>query len=343
MKNNRSTSTETVLRSFEWERTMKYICRERVSGRTIGKEKFGDVISKESKCHILPGLDYTNIAGKGCFHIVPQGICRAGDYVFITAYCYKKEHPSVIYVLQAPQMEYVCTLLTPEMAHLGGIAYDEREYLWVCIGDSGQQKIHGYNMTKLSDSIKKAKENPKKTASIFWEAVCDVDTTPSFCTFYDGMLWVGTFSRESEEKAIGYVVDGAILKRGASVKVPKNAQGMAFYTRERGVVRCMFSTSWGRKKDSKICVYTVDAYESRKERGRVLSTACMKTISMPSMMEGICNSGLSVYGIFESAARKYRNGDGKGKSTNPCDRICEFAIRYLFEKTDISSPVGGIY
>lgn len=334
LKNRISTTTVSNLKDTVWKKTMEYKCTERISGRIIRKARFGDIISKRSQSYILPGLGNTNVAGAFCSHMVPQGICMVGDYVLISAYCYTKEHHSVFYVLRASDMEYECTLLTPEMAHLGGIAYDKKKFLWACISDHGQQKMHGYDMSRLAEYVEKAKKSPNNTADIFWEATCDVDTVPSFCTFYDEVLWVGTFRKKRESIAIGYIADGATLKKRASMKVPPNAQGMTFFPNENRVVQCAFSTSWGRKTASKICTYRVENYPSHKWIGecvvKELALIEEKTISMPSMMEGIHTHGSSVYAIFESAASKYRNGDGKGRSIYPCDRICEFEAGNLF-------------
>lgn len=60
----------------------------------------------------------------GCSDMVPQGICFAGDYLLITAYCKDKSHNSVIYVFNESDKSYYGTIKLPGKAHVGGIAYD---------------------------------------------------------------------------------------------------------------------------------------------------------------------------------------------------------------------------
>lgn len=104
----------------------------------------------------IPGLECTNILGDTCDCMTPQGICVAGDYILITAYCninaYKDDlksnssngsnaeklekeenhskHCSVIYVVSKFSKKYLTTLVLPDKNHVGGIVYDGN-YIWV--------------------------------------------------------------------------------------------------------------------------------------------------------------------------------------------------------------------
>ena len=108
---------------------------------------------------------------------------------------------------------------------------------------------------------------------------------------------------------------------------PKNGQGMAIY-RSQGITYCTFATSYGRRNDSKIYSYTIDDY-TIKVGSKEMGLHLVKTITMPSMMEGIAVAGGITYAVFESAANKYRSSTLK--STNPCDRVAVFSTRYIFK------------
>ena len=88
----------------------------------------------QDKVFPIPGLitTHTETDGKRQFsnQYVPQGMCRAGDYLLITAYDVRKKHNSVIYAVDADGMELVSTLTMPNKFHAGGIAFDG-ENIWM--------------------------------------------------------------------------------------------------------------------------------------------------------------------------------------------------------------------
>lgn len=320
-----ATSTSAVLKAELWDTTCKFNCAIRRNG-IDSSLSFGNILMNTS--YIIPGLETTNVAGSQCKDMIPQAICTAGGYVLISACCSEKIHNSVLYVLNASNMQYLCTFVLDIKAHVGGIAYDPRsKYLWVCNSDN--QTLCTYNLQNISTYVSNASATSSKATNIKYFSAQTVAVKPSYCTYYDGMLWVGNFSETSTNKVVGYEVGGVRLIKGASIEAPFKTQGMAFF-KYNNQVYCTFTTSYARDKDSYVYSYILSDYDKRKSSG-VLYKTIKKWICMPSMMEGILTSGYSVYAIFESAANKYRNGDKRGFSTNPCDRICKFTTSLIFK------------
>lgn len=318
------TSTASVLTAAQWNNTAKYACELNRNGKKVSGQ-FGTQLLQKDK--IIPGLSYTRFDSGGCSDMVPQAVCYVKGYVLISAYCAEDgEHNSVLYVLRSADYQYVCTLQLDITAHVGGMAYDpDSEYLWVC--DSSQKRLVAYYMSYLWLYIHDACSVSSQMRLISTYAEHAVDIDPSFCTYADGMIWVGNFEANNESIVHGYLVTKDYLRRGAWMTGPKNGQGMAIY-RSQGITYCTFATSYGRRNDSKIYSYTIDDY-TIKVGSKEMGLHLVKTITMPSMMEGIAMAGGITYAVFESAANKYRSSTLK--STNPCDRVAVFSTRYIFK------------
>lgn len=318
------TSTASVLTAAQWNNTAKYACELNRNGKKVSGQ-FGTQLLQKDK--IIPGLSYTRFDSGGCSDMVPQAVCYVKGYVLISAYCAEDgEHNSVLYVLRSADYQYVCTLQLDITAHVGGMAYDpDSEYLWVC--DSSQKRLVAYYMSYLWLYIHDACSVSSQMRLISTYAEHAVDIAPSFCTYADGMIWVGKFDEDHNSIVHGYLVTKDYLRRGAWMTGPKNGQGMAIY-RSQGITYCTFATSYGRRNDSKIYSYTIDDY-TIKVGSKEMGLHLVKTITMPSMMEGIAVAGGITYAVFESAANKYRSSTLK--STNPCDRVTVFSTRYIFK------------
>lgn len=74
-----------------------------------------------------------------CDNMIPQGMCAAGKYLLVSAYCKddNSPHHSVIYVLDNSTKSpvYLTTIVLPTNSHVGGIAYDGKR-VWVAEGMS---------------------------------------------------------------------------------------------------------------------------------------------------------------------------------------------------------------
>ena len=86
--------------------------------------------------YTIPGLSTTNVLGKNCKTMIPQGICRMDNYVLVTAYDYKEAYNSVIYVINTSGIVQA-TLVYDKKCHMGGIAYDGKD-VWIAEGGKGK-------------------------------------------------------------------------------------------------------------------------------------------------------------------------------------------------------------
>ena len=99
----------------------------------------------------IPGLAHTDVNGQDCTTMVPQGICIAGDYMIISAYDASGQCDSVLYVLSntnPASRKYLTTLVLPNKAHVGGIAFDG-SYLWVSNG----RDVSSIQYTELVNAV----------------------------------------------------------------------------------------------------------------------------------------------------------------------------------------------
>lgn len=142
---------------------------------------------KQTGCLVIPleitGLTVTNVNGEECRKMVLEGICTAGQYLLISAYCSDKSHNSVIYVVKLSTMKFTCTIKLDTMAHVGGIAYDPvSKNLWVC--NSDKNSLYVYNLSDLPSKAINASSNVNQSFYMYHIASSDVSVTPSFCTYY---------------------------------------------------------------------------------------------------------------------------------------------------------------
>ena len=322
------TSTGSVLSSEVWNSTLNYNC-VMTKNNTKYNYLFKNILL--NKDYIIPGLAVTNLNGEECERMVPQGICIAGEYLLISAYCYDESHNSVIYVVKLSTMKFVCTIKLNIISHVGGIAYDPRsKNLWVC--NSKNSRLYVYSLSDLPSKAASASSNANKSFYLYNIATASVGVTPSFCTYYDGMIWVGSFSDTGAGDVLGYTASGVNLTQGARFKCPQYSQGITFF-KYNGKIYCAISTSYGRRNDSVIGTYEIINFDKEKKQKIMMVVSAKKTITMPSMLEGMQTSGYNVYAIFESASDEYYDSPlfNISKSKNPCDRICKFTAQFIYK------------
>ena len=141
----------------------------------------------------VPGLKHTNIDGTVCTDMVPQGLCIAGDYLLITAYDAKEAHNSVVYVLShagGNRGEYLATLVLPNRNHAGGIAFDG-SLIW--IAQSSDKTLKGFSYETLQRAVASGADSVRVEYEISTDKLLK---TASLVTYYDGLLWVGTFAEK---------------------------------------------------------------------------------------------------------------------------------------------------
>ena len=290
----------------------------------------------------IPDLSYTDVLGDACNCMTPQGICVAGDYVFITAFCnidsYKKaldensdemanqiirasedtheRHNSVLYVMSKETKEHLSTLIFDDRSHVGGITFDG-EYVWVAKG--GNCKLEAYSYETLDEYIQM-----RSYSYPICEPVGQVecDNVTSFVTYYDGCLWTGTFTA-GNGVLIGYSVeleeDGMhVVDMHKVISIPPYANGADFVEKD-GKTYLAVTTSYGRNNNSKLYIYDTEMDLDPSED--VLQYSVLATHVLPPMAEEICANGGDLYFLFESASTAYSTVEDD-KCRNVVNTVC---------------------
>ena len=297
-------------------------------------EEFEEFFKEFSPSFTLPGL----FEG-----VIPQGICYNAllDSYIISNYYEDEAFPSVITIVNAESGKFEKALFlqyddgTDYTGHAGGIACSD-EYIFI--------SSDGQCYTISIEAIIKAENYDK----LQFERNFKLNTKGSFATFCDDILWFGDFI-ESDNKARessslittldngetfyayceGYILENGLPKFKSInstqtgyipdyyIAIPEQVQGMAFS--KTGDI--IFSTSYGRKNNSKLYIYEDILVSERVGTididGNIIDLlACNnenneKTITALPMSEGMTQSKYGVTLIFESGAEKYRQHRGK--------------------------------
>lgn len=292
----------------------------------------------------IPGLSTTEFPEGTCECMTPQGICVAGPYVLITAYCniakYRAElekhattgnnsakreaakhhpqHKSVIYVVDKETKEYIATVALPDCTHGGGIAYDGT-YVWVA--KDNDQKMSAILFSELERCLHYG------LPSVRYLTTEKVHCNASFVTTYRDRLYVGNTYSKKTGSLVCFRVKSILgiprLVREGELEMPVLAQGAMFADKEEKTCLAI-SVSGGRVNPS--MVYRYEADLSKMKKGKVLSLSDCKNLvalTLPPMMEEIAfdMETNAVYTLFESASSPYSAVAG-----NPCktivDRVC---------------------
>lgn len=284
----------------------------------------------------IPDITNTDVDGDICNCMTPQGICVAGDYILITAYCniesYKEElnrspyttdniekidceqnherHNSVMYVLDGYSKEHISTLVFDDKSHVGGITFDGT-YVWVAKG--GNCKIEAYSYSYLERLIQQdAKSVELGKPQYEFKGEC----TASFLTYYNGCIWVGTFNSDPYRSGvlIGYAISHErglrCLNTYKIIEIPPQANGAAFVEVD-GTTYLAITTSYGRNNNS--CLYIYDVVFTIES---VLELNACKIMELPPMAEEICVAGDNMYFLFESGSTAYSSLEN-----NKCENV----------------------
>ncbi len=275
--------------------------------------------------YLIPGLKQT-LTKQGteyCLEedsFIPQGICRTIDYLLISAYDINGICNSVIYVLDATNNSYILTIVLPTTAHVGGIAYDtNRSVIWVCDG----KYMSYFSYSVLSSAVNAVVNNTgvverygielisfagtKETEAV--DTPIDDDVHASYCTYYDGLLWVGDFCEDGVSDIYAYTIDSSYnLTPKYIMEAPAKTQGMTFY-KSGSTVYLLISASYGRTSKSELIVYKPSYSSPQNISGqnydRILKNNRIKTLEFSPLTQGVCVYSNKVYVLLESGAVKY--------------------------------------
>ena len=281
-------------------------------------DEFANVITDSS---IIPGLDITHVinnSGKhiACKNMVPQGVCIAEGYTFISAYCEEQKHDSVLYVLK--NGKYLETIILSKedgslnKCHVGGLAYLNGN---IYIAGSSDHCVYKIQLSTLLDELG---EQDARRVNITKAFDTKNNETASFITSYNGNIYVGTFytdgSNNPSDNSTIRAYDpskGEIEETNRKIELPTNkAQGISFV--KKGNQTYLFvSSSFNRNNTSELLLIKWNGEEKLTEN------QIHKTIKIPNMSEDICITADSLWIAFESGASKYLTGE----KIRPLDRV----------------------
>ena len=250
---------------------------------------------------IIPGLKS---------NMVPQGMCKNGNYIYVSAYDYTKADCSCVYVINASTKLLEKTIwIKGSTNHVGGITTNGT-YLYITCGT----RIGIISLSTVNSASNDAEITPtyitiKNDAN---ESVrcstCVYDSTRNY-------LWVGQFNENAGDHAYAYTVNGASsLTYKAKIDVPQQTQGLFF---EGNTV--YYSCSYGRNNASLLYVCNWGGENND------FWYAPQNVIEIPPTSEGIFKEGNSMYVLFENASKHYMNSDNV--PTCPVDRIYAYSLQ----------------
>ena len=293
----------------------------------------------------IPGLSTTNVSedtGTGLQYLnnntyVPQGICRMGNYILISAYQesykgnkwdkkekkwvqdWRPDYDSVIYVLDGSTFQYRATLVLPYDYHNGGIAFDGYN-VWLT-NTKGAKEVYYIKKSVVESKIAEVSSDGPYSARFddteLGKAV-PIQNKPSCLTWHDGKLWV------AENGGTGKICGYTVTKRNTAKPVLTSYKCDTITT----------ATILGMKASAAKCINGIafdgsDLYLSvssgrqgavkhiirAKKIGREnigSSYRVAKKVLVPDMSEELMIEGNTLYCVFESGANHYNGSYGKG-------------------------------
>lgn len=272
----------------------------------------------DAKIIPVPGIVKTYIRTDGerykSENYVPQGICRVGRYILITAYDAKKKNNSVVYVIDTGKNELISTLTMPNRYHAGGIAFDG-ENIWMTGNTSDKYEGEPFVQYMEYDTFVSLIKKPLAEVSRDELSVhITINNRPSFLEYDNGVLWVGTYAG-SKESSEGYMNGYPIVKRNGKTTlntlmysiitgIDSSSQGADIDGNNLYVSSSYNGMLYG-VKTSFITKYSI---KSIKKGAETLSVSGkeLSRVEVPKMNEGILIEGPSIYVLFESGAKQYK-------------------------------------
>lgn len=255
---------------------------------------YNSVIKEVSKIHYSGGS------------YVPQGVCYAAGYYFLTMYDYYHKNNSIMYIYK--DGEVYKKIMLDSKAHCGGISYDEKtnSIFLTGIGEKNHSYVHKYELDYLlnefNGDILKTKYKYEVDYDNTLYSSAAKHSSPSYLTCYGGYVFVGNYcSCDDLNKCVikkyRILKDGSLSKSFDIIKNPfSNTQGICVFEYQ-GEVLYLFSRSFGRKRNSLIhvCKYEDGVFY------------IISTMVLPSMLEQVsmCNDNLVL--IFESGSKVFKN------------------------------------
>lgn len=272
-----------------------------------------------SRSYVIPGLITTNVGGFASTRMCPQGLTFAGDYLLMSAYDLSGEENTVIYVMDKSSKELLTTVILLGKAHAGGLAFDGSN-VWVTIG----AKVAAIPFADIKDA---AESNEPYVYVYYSKIITTLSYTASFTTYYDDMLWIGTYNELESTYMYSYTIedkdtDPKLTKKN-SILMPNRVQGVAFT--DKGTL--IISRSCQIHSGMRGYLRQLDVYKpdfSKPVNGVIPLGDLVNSVSVPSMNEGIAINGNYLYVTYETGAFD--------ESVYRMDRITAFKLTDVTKK-----------
>ena len=261
---------------------------------------------------IIPGL---------LTDMCPQGMCKARDYILISAYDPYKEVDSCIYVLDMDGNYLKVVRIKDNKSHVGGIAFDG-EYVY-----TSNSTTSSITKIPLDDILTAENEQTINCINIDIRNIKGKEFRASYCTYdkKNDILWVGIYEVLPQGYACGYKINGNTAELVAFMDLPRFVQGLLIDNDE---IYC--SSSYGVFTPSHIRKYK----RVRKEDEDGVMRFTYKNehefdIDIPPGVENIFIDNGYLYVLFESASDQFYNNAYKSflvPAFDPVDSICKYKL-----------------
>lgn len=272
---------------------------------------------------------------------VPQGLCHIDDYTIITAYNgnqkYRdqidllnnnpEEHElleslsfdnrAMLIVLDSTTNEKLSVLRLPDDNHVGGITTDGENFY---IAKSSEYEVSMIEYDHLKECIQ------NNDTEIDYDKSFECKNFPSYITYNDDKLWVGTWKNENlidyQATICAYEIKDEKLEKVNEFIIPQYSNGACFVDKYNQKL-LVLSVSNGRYMDSFLMAYRVNPDKNEIEK--------IGQIKTPPLAENIDVVDENINILFESGSPVYSGI--KGKSTAyPIDGYMRVDVDKLFAK-----------
>ncbi|MBQ3370496.1 MAG: hypothetical protein IJG48_05685 [Mogibacterium sp.] len=265
----------------------------------------------------VPGLVRTCVEiegeSKSSNKYIPQGLCRADDYMLVTAYDVRKKLNSVIYAIDMNNMELVSTLTMPNMFHAGGIAFDG-ENIWMTGETSDKYKGDPFVQYMTYETFLSHLDKP---VSVVKESELSpyiyIKNKPSFLECDNGKLWVGTYigrKNTAEAYMYGYEIIGEPGERKLNTLMYSIIAGIDSSAQGADIDGDYLYVSSSYNSASPLKTSFVSKYNLKRSRAGTENFHVkgheMKRVEVPKMNEEIIVDGPTMYINFESGASYWK-------------------------------------
>lgn len=261
---------------------------------------------------IIPGL---------LTDMCPQGMCKAGDNILISAYDPYKEADSCIYVLDMDGKYLKTVRIKDNKSHVGGLAFDG-EYVY-----TSNSTTSSITKIALDDILATENEGNVKHVNLDIRNKKGKEFRASQCTYDEknDVLWVGIYEVLPQGYACGYKIQGNNAELVANMEIPRFAQGLIIIDDE---LYC--SSSYGVFTPSHIRKYEIIEEDVEDGiRNFTYKNEHEFDIDVPPGIENIFINDGYIYTLFETASDQFYNNAHKSfliPAFDPVDRVCKYKL-----------------